>query len=563
MRIFLQVFFAFFSAIITSLSLQNEILLFGSPFLGLFSLVPLYFAISQSKSFREAGFLTALQFLTVHLISSFWLAYFKDFAVFTLGATAVVYTIYGYIVGQLFFIPFFLTKKTALQEYSDIVQNSKLVPQNNPLRIFMFACVWTLYEWYRSIGFLGYPWGTLIMSAWKWNLITQIVSVTGTWGISFLFSLFNAVIAEGFLCGFKTPYKINITQRIKSKQAFSFANLPSYTCSAFLCMSLFICSFIYGIYEYTKEREVIKTIHTVLVQSNIDPWAYPNDYEAIQIGKDLTLQALQDYDQKADLVMWSESNLMYYYPDAETHYQNNPVDEPLSEFIAKTQTPFIIGGAVEINQEKSVKTGMRQFNNSALYYDKDGNWIDFYGKIHLVPFAEIIPHADSTFVQNFMQSIVGFSSGWAQGEYYTLFDVPLQNGETAQISTPICFEDAFPHICRHLFFAGSEAFFNITNDSWSKTNSAEIQHFVIASYRAQEFRTTLVRSTAAGFTTVTDPAGRILYSLPLFESTSGAFAIPIYERQMTPYALLGDWLPYVLLILYAGFFVYARRFHRH
>ena len=118
----------------------------------------------------------------------------------------------------------------------------------------------------------------------------------------------------------------------------------------------------------------------------------------------------------------------------------------------------------------------------------DGTEIDHYGKIQLVPFAEYIPYSDRPWMRSLMQKIAGFSSGWMPGDRYVIFNIPVKNGETLSFSTPICFEDAFPEVCRKLFFAGSEVFINITNDSWSKTNSAEYQHFVISSYRAKEFR---------------------------------------------------------------------------
>ena len=147
-----------------------------------------------------------------------------------------------------------------------------------------------------------------------------------------------------------------------------------------------------------------------------------------------------------------------------------------------------------------------------------------------------------------MQAIVGFSSGWTPGTLLTTFTIPNKDGEPVTFTTPICFEDAFPGVCRQLFLQGSELFINITNDSWSLTKSAEYQHFVISSFRAQEFRTTLVRSTNGGYTVVVDPVGNIIAELPLFESASIQVEVPIYEREITVYALLGDWLPYLLIL---------------
>ena len=94
---------------------------------------------------------------------------------------------------------------------------------------------------------------------------------------------------------------------------------------------------------------------------------------------------------------------------------------------------------------------------------------------------------------------------------------------------------------------------NLTNDSWSKIESAEYQHFAIAYFRAIELRTSLIRSTNGGYTTVINPKGEILRDLPLFKEGTLSIDIPLYTHKTTPYALFKDWLPlllFIILILY-------------
>lgn len=557
MRRFLQVFSVIFSAIMTAFAVQNEFLPFGSPFLGLFALVPLYLTLAKSDSFKEAGILNAVYMVLVHVMTSFWLGYFKGFAVFTLGATAAFYAVTGYFLGTLFFAPFYITRKTAVEE------NAGLKPLNPVIRIFLFAALWTIYEWKKSTGFLAYPWGTLVMSAWKWKLLTQIVDITGTRGISFLFSLFNAIAAEGL-------FLMSTGRKIGNRRIFS-----GYIRSAVFCFSLFMLGTVYGVYQYTKERVPVKSIRTLLVQPSFDSWLSDESGDVVQQSIELTQKVLDKAEKKPDIILWSEGILTYPLPDYYSYYFYLPEEEPLIPFMQKTGIPFIIGGSVEITglygnnadaedsdtNRNGSSSLIREFNNSALYFDTEGRWRDFYGKVQLVPFAEVIPYSDQRWMQILMQSLVGFSSGWTPGKFYTLFEIPVsRDTDSVKVGTPICFEDAFPYVCRNLFFEGSEAFFNLTNDAWSRTNSAEIQHYVIASFRAQEFRTTLVRCTNAGFTSVTDPAGCILYSMPLFESTAGIFDVPIYERTPTFYAFFGDWLPVLFCFLWGFFYlnVYIR-----
>ncbi len=180
----LQVFYIVFSALMLSAGIPNEFLSFGSPILGLFSLVPFYIALTRSKSFKNAGFLCSLEFSLVQLFSSYWLGNFKDFAVFTVGGPILAYFVFGQAFGRFFY--FVLKYKSR--------QTAGLLR-----RIFLFAAVYTLWEWQKSIGFLAYPWGTLFLSVYKWRLFYQIFDITGTWAVSFLFSLFSALVAEGIL----------------------------------------------------------------------------------------------------------------------------------------------------------------------------------------------------------------------------------------------------------------------------------------------------------------------------------------------------------------------------
>lgn len=522
-RILQAFFYPLSSAVLLALGIPNAFFPLGCPFAGFISLVPLYISLYQANSFKTAGLKVSLHFGCVHLMSSFWLANFGDYAIFTLGATALAYFLAGFVFGQILYIPFFFSKK----RQAFLKEASGLSPFSSCLRILLFTAVWTFHEWFKSIGFLAYPWGTLIMSAYRWNFLTQIVSLTGTWGLSFLFSMFSAVCGEGIYL---------LTRYSSSTGAFRRPYTKSYACTASACILLLSASVLYGAYEINKERLPVKNMEAVLVQHNVDSWITNNSLSA-GIAVKLTEKAIEEAQKKPDLVVWSESIITYFLPDSLPFFEFTPESTPILPAIRKTGAPFLMGVPYVEDYEKNL------FSNSAVLINPNGSLVDHYGKTQLVPFAEYIPYSETEWMQKFMQTLAGFSSGWMPGNRYVTFNLPLQQGGEVDFSTPICFEDAFPNVCRELFLLGSEVFINITNDFWSQTDSAEYQHFVIASYRAQEFRTTLARCTNSGFTSVVDPTGRIIDSLPLFERTAAQFTIPIYEREITPYAMLGDWLP--------------------
>ncbi len=576
--IFLQVFSAIFSGIMEALAISNEISPLGSPFLGLFCLIPIYTALYKAKNYRESFFLFFLQVLTVHLISSIWLKNFHGYAAFTLGASAAGTAFEGGVCGLIFHALPHSLNKTKIKFEENGGKHSWLIP----LRIFYFSSVWVFWEWTKSTGAMGYPWGTLFMSAYKWKIFCQIADISGVWGITFLWSLVSALFAEGLRLLYDLPKSQN-----------PLAGSHYYTKSAKVIALFFLVTFVYGIFKFFEPRRPFKSINIVAVQQNIDPWE-TEENQSINISKKLTeekIAELKARGQKADIVLWSEGVLGHSFPRSRVYYENNPKDESLTAFIKRMGVPFIIGGSVRLNIPE------RKYANAAILFDSDGTYSAFYNKRHLVPFAEGIPYLENPLMHFFMKEVVGFTSTYTSGSQNIIFKIPLSSyqgdecpleytqerdllveldkkGRSDQetrekfiqnkmenpqsfalFSTPICFEDSFNDICRPLYIQGSEIFLNITNDSWSKMEAAEYQHFIVSSFRAIEYRIPLLRCTNSGCSAIVDPAGRVSNMLPLFTQSAFAASIPLYKRQVTYYAKYGDVFAYTLFLFIALVFV--------
>lgn len=561
----LQVFYSVFSGALLATAIPNEIYLLGCPIFSFVALIPYYLAITKAKNYKQAFFLGFLQSITTHFISSFWLAYFKEFALFTLGASAFGTGLIGGLFALCLYIPF----STSNHQNKLNAKSLKLKwIELSSFKIIYFAAIYTLYEWGKSSGFLGYPWGTISSSMFKFPILTQIADITGTYGITFIVALFNCILAELYIY-----FSDNKTTKTNRFNSILFA--------AHLFSVLFVLSMVYGLYQYNKTRKPEKYLNTILVQQNSNPWNNSSDKETILLSEELTkneIDKLAENNEKPQLVVWSEGCLASSFPNAEIHYKFYPSKNPLAKFVNSCNVPFIFGGSfVRSRAEKKV------FNASILY-DSSGNYRGIYGKNHLVPFAEAIPFAENPKIKNFLEKIIGISAGWTPGDQYILFEVPcsstenlklpsvdvislnetyeqqkkrIESSETVKISTPICYDDAFTDIMRPLFLNGTELFVNITDDSWSLKQSSEYQHFVIASYRAIEYRTTLVRSANSGYSVVLSPTGKILKDMPLFEATSTNYNIPIYSRQITTYARFGNWFPYTIILLLFATGIYA------
>lgn len=565
MSLILQVFYSIFSAVLLGLAIPSDFSLLGNPYLTIFALVPFYIAFTKVKKYRHAFLLGFLQTSITHLISSSWLANFKDFAALTLGASAFGTGLIGGFVFILLKLPYSSSSsKNSLNEFSikyDFL-NSRI------FKIFYFSCVYVIYEWCKSVGFLGYPWAVLSATIYKWPLLMQLASVTGTYGITWILAFLNALIAESLII-------FSNCESIQNKK-----NLWSLKTAAIFFVVIFSVTMIHGLHQYYKKRIPKKYLTTILVQPNADSWKNQSDDNIILDCERLSKEQydkLKEQNENPDLIVWCEGVLNYHFPKSENYYKKNPREKPLTQFVKELQVPLFTGGAFDWNRENKI------FFNSALMFDKDGKYRGFYAKNHLVPLAEAIPGMEYPKIRNFMQKVIGISAGWSPGNQYTLFEIPCKKNPdfiektrtiditkslleqqkeesletTVKISGPICYDDAFPDIMRPLFLSGAEIFVNLTNDSWSLKKSSEYQHYIVSSYRTIEYRIPLVRATNGGCTCVIDVNGKTLEMTPLFEQNATSYKVPIYERTMTTYARFGNWLVYVILILTILYVVYS------
>ena len=469
----------------------------------------------------------------MQLLSSFWLGNFNDFAIFTVGGPTIAYAIEGLIYGRFFHAA--LASLDCSPEEAALKDSSFRGAGKTLKRVFFFAAIYSIWEWVKSVGFLAYPWGTLIMTSFQSKLLIQIVDITGTWVISFLWSLFAATVAEGI--ALYSVYQPRLNYLVKRM----------YFCIVMITFSLFVLDFIYGAVQYTKPRAIAKTANIAVIQHNTNSWLEDGDVQSVLSAEKMTAKAMKEA-AKPDLVCWSESILNYAFPDSYFYYETSPAKKPVIHFIKETGVPFAIGGPLYFNEN-----GQQKFYNGVIVFDKNATITGMSGKIHLVPFAEYVPLMDKEWFRKIMNALVGFSNGWTPWTKYNIYSIPLQSGDNLNFCVPICFEDAFPDICRDFYNLGAEVLLSISNDSWSNFKSAEYQHFVIAGFRAIELRTTLVRTTNSGYSGAVDARGSIIADLPLFEAAELVTTIPVYEHKQTVYAKYGDWLIILFILLFAAF----------
>ena len=137
-----------------------------------------------------------------------------------------------------------------------------------------------------------------------------------------------------------------------------------------------------------------------------------------------------------------------------------------------------------------------------------------------------------------------------------------------RFSILICFEDTFGYLGREFVREGAQVLVNMSNDSWSASVPAEMQHMMIGVFRAVENRRSVVRSTNGGMTVTVDPDGRLLQMLEPFTDDYLIGTVPVVDGPRTLYTRWGDWFGVAALV--AGLALLAvrgvqrtARRHRH
>ena len=301
---------------------------------------------------------------------------------------------------------------------------------------------------------------------------------------------------------------------------------------------LLICTLTYGFWRLARPAPVLRTIPMILVQHNCDQ--YQNEEEALARCVSLSrqgIEAMRAQGKEPAMIVWSETALILPYKGNRYYQEHRPIP-----FLEESDIPILTGAPIA---EPESTTSADIYNGAILV--QRGKIISGYAKQQLIPFAESIPFSSKEWMQRFMDKFVGFSSGWAAGSDPVIMEIPGKavdgSGVLFKFGAPICFEDAFALLCRDIIAGGAEALINLTNDSWSQSISAEVQHLAAARFRAVENRRPLVRSTNSGCTVHIDARGIIRASLPLFTSDYLALDLPLEAGKPTVYFLFGDWFP--------------------
>lgn len=517
------------AVVLQVLAFPNGLVSDGIPLLGWIALAPLFLVLQVHRSGRGAFYGIVFGTL-VTLLSNFWLSTFN-----LVSLQFAVVLFFGFYT--LYMVPV-----------------SMLLRRFPGWSVLILPFSWTLFEFLRSSGFLGYPWVLTAHSQYTNTALIQLASITGVWGVSFVLLLVNAGLAETLRrClgwGAERPGSSRGAARCNQRTQRIRAIVPAAAAFA-IALSVWFVGHVVLIYaDYADDPQ--RSVRVALIQQNTDP-RQARYRQTLSILQRLTRESLA-YDP--DLVAWSETA---FVPNIRRWAAEDPpgaLTPIVNDFLSWQRSigTWLLTGNddYEVIRDLSGRELDRNSYNAAVLFSDTGERRETYRKIKLVPFTEYFPYRNVLpevyeLLQNFDINL------WEPGRDRTVFEHPL-----FRFSTPICFEDVFPNEVRQFVLAGAEVILNITNDYWSLTDVQATQHFAAGMFRAVENRRQLLRSTASGLTAHVDPYGRILATLPYFEEAFMVRDVAIDDvLPTTIYTRYGDWFVVLAGAVTLGFVLAA------
>lgn len=466
-------------------------------FLAYIALIPLFFALEKGR--HRQNFLTGF---AAGMVCYAGLVYWVIVAMNTYGGISVPLSLFTLLLLALY-LSLFTGCFTWGISFLDTRFNIPLYLTAPPL--------WILLEYLRGILLSGFPWSFLAHSQYNFLPIVQIVSITGTYFLSFLIVAVNCLIYY-----------------VLSKRRFPFAY-------GTLVVGVLAACLIFGV---TRLKDPIPaTMSTSIVQGNIRQDLKFD--EAHRNGTIRTYCSLTFHRSRgSDLVVWPETAMPFIF-------LNDGASSVVRALPAALSNHLLVG---TISRDERGR-----YYNTAYILGSQGEISGSYSKKHLVPFGEFTP---LTSYFPFLEKISVAAGDFFPGPSHS----PIKT-KVGKIGILICYEGVFPYITNETVRNGAEVLVNITNDAWFGKTSAPYQHFAFYVFRAVETDRFVLRAANTGISAVIDPRGRTTARTEIFkeEVLNGRFSL---RQGETVYVTYGDYFILFAFLLLCGLVAKGLLYHK-
>jgi len=374
-------------------------------------------------------------------------------------------------------------------------------------RVLLLVAAWTALAWLRGWIFTGFPWNVLATAWTPWPAMLQPAAWLGAYGLGL------ATVAAAAL-----PARL---------AAPGWRNGVAAGAGLLVLAGLGAAG---GARLAGADGGVVPGVRLRLVQPAVPQGRKWVPEERPRHVKQLIRMSRRPGSDGRTHVIWPETAVPYFLG------RNGRVRRA----VARAAPP---GGAVVTGAPRAgagTESGGLRAWNSIRVVRPDGTVSATYDKHHLVPFGEYMPLSGILPLERLAPGRGTFTPGDGPRR------LPIPGAPPA--NPLVCYEAIFPGAVTDAAGKG-RWLLNLTNDAWFGTSAGPHQHFAAARLRAVEEGRPLVRVANTGISGVVDSYGRVRALLGLGEKGIIDTPLPRPLSSRTPYAVWGNALPLVLVVV--------------
>ena len=390
-----------------------------------------------------------------------------------------------------------------------------VIREGRPLRTAVgLAALWTLVDWIRGMWPLGgFTWGSLGISQVDDRVLLPLAGLAGVWGVTFVVAAVNALLVETAVGGGGGRRR---------------AALPV------LAAALIVAPVLV---PFPEPNGGPLDVAVVQVDVRVPPGTDGLEEDRIVAERNIEVHRSLAGSPRPDLVLWGEGALD---PGA----SSDPATvQAVRSAIAQVGAPAAIGAVVD-------DPDGREFT-SALIFDGSGRLIGRYDKVHLVPFGEYVPWRSKL---DWISATEQIPVDRTPGDSVHTLATP----GVPPFGTPICFENSFPDLPRDFVRDGATFLVVPVNNASYGFTAASDQHLQMSRMRAVETGRWIVDAAVSGVSAFVDTHGRVVARTGLFQTTILRVRLRT-STATTWYVRMGDWLPWLCLVLLVALLLVPRR----